>query len=410
MCNNQAVRSTILDRLTERWRRVRPPGPFGGFDRQTDCRRTSEDVEEIAAWLGAEFSEEQLEASGIVKRAADGQWKLASSLGRPGGVVVPLREKEGESPFEILTPTGTLVGRDVPVVSTLRDYRTSKWLVKADRRLFVCASTEQIPVFWSVFLPATTSAGLMDLNGTQLQELSQKLGWGEPLASKNTTREMGPVNLTLVNWQVESLSTVQCAEIRPVAQFLARAERCLDIDMSRCAVWSPAERELEDIRFCLERKDLDRATEALLSSADTSSYFLSAHEDPDFQPRRQPEDVVEALAEIERCQQQFDGGPASEKLLSQAQATYEDFIESDLVGPFVDEFVQSGDPLKANLGMVTAESLRLLHRQAPFVRQNISKLVRAPSSPSDQKDVSEQLKQWERQITNFTRLAKELRR
>lgn len=317
--------------------------------------RDVNDGEDLVARLEAEFTQEQLEASGVMRRGADGQLTWARPLGPPGSVVAALREGEGQGPFGLVTPSGGLVGHDVPVLSTLRDHRTGKWLPKTDGRLFVCASTEQIPVFRSVYLQATTSAGLMDLNGAQLQELSQRLGWNEPSTSENMASATGPVNLTLVNWHPETLSAEQCVEIRQVAQFLARVERCLHIDMSRCVVWSPTE------------------------------------------------------IEIDRCEEQFDGSPSSENCRRRAQAAYEDRVEADLLGPLEEHVAESGDPWEMNLGMLTAESLRLLHRQVPLLRQIVAKLVRDPSSQRDQKGVMEQLKDRERQIASVTRLVKVLR-
>ncbi|MHC4399374.1 MAG: hypothetical protein ACYTG0_06825 [Planctomycetota bacterium] len=406
MCNNQAVRSGILDRLVGQLRPVRPPDPFRRVGGQRDIRRAPEDDNDVVARLEAECTEEHLETSGVMCRGRDGQLTLARPLGPAGSKVIALRERERQPPFNLLTPSGSLVGHDVPVISTLRDYRTAKWLPKTTDRLFVSALTEQIAVFWSVMLPATTSAGLVDLNSAQLQELSQRLGWSEPSTSGNMASEIGPVNLTLVNWHPDELSAEQCVEILEVAQFLARVEGCLHIDMSRCVVWSPTESEVEDIRFCFERADLDAATEALLSSADNSSHFVSAYGDPEFQPRREPEDVAEALIEIERCERQFDGSPSSENRRRRAQAGYEDLVEADLLGPLVEHVAESGDAWETNLGMLAAESLRLLHRQVPSLRRSVTKLARDPSSQSDQKNVMEQLRDRERQIASLTRVIK----
>jgi hypothetical protein len=62
-----------------------------------------------------------------------------------------------------------------------------------------------------------------------------------------------------------------------------------------------------------------------------------------------------------------------------------------------------------NLGMLVAESLRLIHRQVPILRQSVSKLVQDPSSQSNQKMVMEQLKDKERQIASVTRVIKVLK-
>ena len=409
MCNNQAIRSTILERLLSQCRRVRPPGPYRRLEVQIDCGRTSGDGENILARLGAEFNEEQLEASGVATRGADGRLTLVRPLARPGSILGPLREGEGDAPFEILTPSGP-VGREVPVLSTLRDYRTGKWLPKTNRRMLVCASTAQIPAFRSVLLPATTSTGLTALSGDELRELSQRLRWSEPSTPENTASATGPVDLTLVNWHPETLSAEQCMEIRQVAQDLALVERRLHIDMSRCSVWTPSESEVRDIRFCLERADLNAATEAILASADNSSHFVSAYEDPVFQPRREPESVAEALHEIERCERQCDGSPAGEHRRRRAIAICEQRVEEELVGPLEEHVAESEDPLAMNLGMLVAESLRLIYRQAPIRRQCVSKLVQDPSSQSNQKIVMEQLKDQERQIASVARLVKELKR
>ena len=90
-------------------------------------------------------------------------------------------------------------------------------------------------------------------------------------------------------------------------------------------------------------------------------------------------------------------------------AIYEERVDSDLVGPYEEQVAESEDPLEVNLGMLAAESLRLIHRQAPILRQSVSKLVQDPSSQSSQKIVTEQLKDKERQIASVHRVIKVLK-
>jgi hypothetical protein len=136
---------------------------------------------------------------------------------------------------------------------------------------------------------------------------------------------------------------------------------------------------------------------------------VSAYGDPDFEPRREPADILEALSDIERLARQSDDGRLGEERRRRVIAIHEERVEADLVGPLEEHVLESEDPWEVNLGMLVAETLRLLHRQAPSLRQSVSKLARDPSSQSDQKSVMQQLKDRERLIANVTRVIKLLK-
>lgn len=415
MCVEMTTRAAVLTGLLARLdhHQLQPPWPRRGV--RSDCRRVPSDDEAIPAWLASEFSEEQLEASGVVTRSCEGRFSFTRPLGPPGGVVVALREKEGEPPFEILTPTGGLVDGEIALLSTLRDYRTAKWLGNTGGRLFICNGTCEVAVLWSAHLPAATSAGLEELSGRRFRELAGELGWRK---SKPPVRNNGapkPVHLTLVGWHPATLSRKESNEARAVAELLARVERCLGVDMSCCDVWQPTGAEIEDIRFCLQRRDTGAARKSLLASAENSSFFVSAYRVRDFRPGQGPAGLAEVLAELEYSQNQGEDTPLAAHRRRQAQAAYERFVEEDLVGPLREKAIDSDDPLGANLGIVAAEVFRAVHLEAPAVRRIVHDLVhdslfQNDRNQQDLKPAMDLLREHGKQVSSVIQLIREMRR
>lgn len=407
--DTSADASAIYDHF---WRRLRPIALGTDCDGQpvrTGCRNVPEEWEAIVAYLLDTFGEECLESSGIANRDEDGRWTLAPAL-EPGGVLVALRRSPDEPVFEILTPSGGLVGEEPAITAALQDHRSINAIPRADHLLLACVSTDQIPPFSAQFLPATTLSGLLDLNHQELREVWRQLGRGILGPGQHTEPAAYPVSLVLADWDVRGMRAGQSSEVRRVARFLANAERCLHIDMSNCGVWVPDKDELDRYRFCRNVRDLNASREALLQSIDNSTYAISAFAAPGFVPRRKPGNVIEAYADLEQCIEVDENRPVTTKRRQEAWEVYEGFVEADLIQPLQQQALESCDPMTRTLGMVTADASRLLHLQAPYLERDLLKLVKGLLSPEDQQRVLKQVSQHDRAVANLIRLVELQRR
>ena len=366
----------------------------------------------LVGWIAAlleMFGEDRLEASGIAERGEDGQWKLAPSLAS-AAVLMALRKASSDPPFEILAGEGGLVKSEPPIVAALRDHEIKDLVSKTGHRLLACRSTDQIPAFLSQALPATLLGGLQDLNAKELRRISRVLE--RPILGPNPGDGgvQNPVKLILVDWDPVAIRATQFPEIRRAADFLADAERHLRVDTSCCGVWSPEESELEKYRFCRNVGDRSAARETLVESMDLSTYTVSAYADEDFISRKRPEDFAEAYIELERCIAAAERDSTARRRLREAEETFASFVETDLVQPMREQYLNSSDPLQRILGCTAAEATGSLHRQAPYLAKDILALAKGSLSLGEQKRVAEQVKQRSREVGNLIQLAKVLRR
>lgn len=394
--------SAVLDRF---WKWCRPiqlkNGPRG-VSIAGDCRFPSRRTTDLLQRLAQDFGGKRVEAAGLGKLVGE-RWVSSRFLKRQDNVLVALRDSPRRAPFEVLAPSGGLVGGQLPLTAVLRDYRTRKWLSKKSPQLFVCGLTRQMPVMWALGVPATPMNGLLQLNASQLRGLAKTLGWDDGSSSLGT----GPIRLVLVNCKRLMVGTNESPKIRQLSQFLATVDESLGIDMSRAGVWTPAEHELAKIQFCFEREDLGAAREAVLESLDLSTYSVIAYLDPAFDPRRKPENYVEALADLGQVPARFETF-LDEEHQRRTRAAYEDFIDRELVDPVLVQAAKSGDPLRRNLWITAAESFRLIHQQTPSLHRDMAALAEQPLAGDYQEKVFDQLKRREQQVANVVHLVKAL--
>jgi hypothetical protein len=400
-------RMEVLDRFLCQCRPLGFGRDCDGRPIDTHCHTVPAEREGIVCALTEAFGEDRLAASGIVERGEEGQWRLSPPL-TPGAVLLPLREASDELPYEVLTPTGGLVGSDLPIVAVLQDHWIRSFIDNMGRRLLVCPSTAQIPPLMAHGLPATILDGLLDQSARDLRQMGRTLGWPEPSPHSPDRGTHEPLRLVLVDWDPVAARAMKSPQILRAARFLADTERHLKIGVSCCGVWVPDQAQLERYRFCRRVRDVEAAREALLQSMDYSTYAVSAYAEKGGCVRRKPQSFIEAYANLERRIEEADIGAARPDRLQEAEETFARFVESDLVRPLTNEYLQSDDPLTRNVGLAAAVTSRLLHRQAPYLAKDVLDLAQGRLPLENQKRVVQQLKQRARDVGSLIQLAKVL--
>jgi len=393
--------------LGEYWKNCRPiERNWRNPPLTVDSRLPPEATRHLLRQLVEDFGGKLVRASGVASRRQNNIWRWSPVLKKQDNVLVAVRETRDAPPFEIITPDGPLSGNPVSLLATLHDYRTMIWVPRVGQRVFVCGSTEQVAWFRALTLPAAPLNGLLDLNATQLWELSSELGWEMGESAIGTE----PVHLILVNQNGITCEFREVREIRRLAEVMAKTERHQDVDMSNVSVWSPTEPELDKISFCIQKRDPVSAREAVLESVDCSSYAVVAYADPRFDPRRKPDNYIKAIAELYRSTEQLDGVPGGGNVGIIAQAAFNAIVDRDLVNPVIAKALENPDPLRRSLGVLLAESLRSIHRQTPGLSRDVDALSANLSDSQRQKQLSDQLKQRDRQMANVMQIAKAMKK
>jgi hypothetical protein len=152
------------------------PAPWDFLAVDADCRGPISQPPTVLAALQKTFSDDQLVATGVAERVAEGL-RLNPVLTNSEGAIVALRAEKAGKPFELLTVSGTLSGRDIPIFASMEDART-KELIASGNGLYVVSSIRDVALLRSARLAAATASGLGNLSPDALQKLGEKLGDG----------------------------------------------------------------------------------------------------------------------------------------------------------------------------------------------------------------------------------------
>lgn len=425
MC--QRRHRTIYQRIAELCTHCTLGAPWQRLNVDDDCRRLPQDAAEMLARIREGFSEQDLLAAAVVRRGEDGELLLAETLANPNAEIILLREQPYDPPFDIVAPNGLLSGRELPIFAACRDHRTRVALRELDGVLLAVLSMRAYVLFRSMGLPVALAAGLDDLDhgrlssmeqmlrsnsipavGTeQSAELSEDIAQGDDsstpsdqsaqmdtdafrasslmcvvpteIESQLCTNSVGdgenqaaeetvlPRAVILVAWEAATLEIRLPPGVVPVAQFLASAERYLGIDFSAFGVWSPSERDLEALQFCIRHGNDEQIRAAVLQSIEQSTFELFHVLDGHVGPRPIAEGYATAQAELRRCLDARTDDAARDERLARAIAQHQSLVERDLVLPLVDQAIIVPDALLRNMTITAANVFRTIHRHAPYV-------------------------------------------
>ncbi|MEI8374214.1 MAG: hypothetical protein WCJ35_15435 [Planctomycetota bacterium] len=397
-----------------------------------DCRRLPPHTTEMLARLRERFSEQDLLAAGVARREEGVELLLAETLATPGVEIILLRERPYDPPFDIVTSSGLLSGRDLPMFAACRDHRTVVALRELDGILLAVLSMSAYVLFRSMGLPVALATGLEDLDCGQLSSLVQMLSGNtspctgmERLAepsdvAAHDTESIDPINqntqvdigtiqassllcsgvteiesqfrtdgiqdgenhateesvlpraVILVAWEPVTLEIELPPEVAPIVRFLANAEQHMGIDLSDFGVWWPSENDLAAMQFCIRHGGNEQIRTSMHQSIKQSTFQVSHEIDRRIGPRPVAEDYATAQAELRRCLDARTNDAVSEDRLAHAVARHHSLVERDLVEPILDQATVIADPLLRNLCITAANVFRTIHHQAPYVDQRFT--------------------------------------
>ena len=190
-----------------------------------------EDAGSLLAGLGGQFPEEELAATGLLVRKANGELELSTNLMTSPRVVAVLRATAESTPYDILGPCGSLAGEQVPCLTAARDAYTAECLPEWRKCLFLAFDVVSLAILRSLGLPVTLAHGLEGLDGDGLRGLL-----GEPRGLTQGPTRPSPAGCTeqhelwntvdklvLVGWSVAGRNGKKPPGLQAVAERLGAA-------------------------------------------------------------------------------------------------------------------------------------------------------------------------------------------
>jgi hypothetical protein len=182
----------IYRTLLRRCSSYRFAGPWIRFTPEADVCACPTDPMGVLGELSEEFSSSALVRAGVATESSDGTLLPATALAEAGAPLVFLCPAPNEAPVEVLTSTGCLSGRHLPLSAAWSDHRFVEALTWRADMVLVAFSLDDVILFRSLGLPAALAAGLQHLTAYQLAQLSSLVGWKNPIrksAARNRSGE-----------------------------------------------------------------------------------------------------------------------------------------------------------------------------------------------------------------------------
>ncbi len=354
------------------------------------------------ARLHEHFTEAELLATGVARADHDGAGLLpAPSWSNPGSLLVALRRRPGEAPFDILSDGGSFSGNPA-LLSSLRDSNTISAIEEEDGFLLVAGAINDLFVLRSAGLPVTLASGILPLDRAKLDslirarvlrrcgehalhstdEMRQARSHEHSDRVQNADRADANAELPQLNfvaWSPGELSLEEPPFLAQIRAELGAVGEHLRIDVSEIFEWTPTIKEFNSLRFCLEFGESERACQILKRSIDSNSAELTdglgavqASDPPDFE---------NAFSNLQHSVMAFRVDKSHTRLQT-ALDEYISTVERELLEPLRLQGLAYRSPLRRNLYVVAAEICRQLHHRSHWAK-TAEELLGHKSKPRD---------------------------
>jgi hypothetical protein len=142
-----------------------------------NCRRLPEGCSCVTSGLADEFSEQDLEDSGVVQYDDDGNLQLVPRLRTGSGILIPLRREPNSVPFDVVTDCGCLHEETPSFLAGLEDHWLKPKVKAAGHRILIALSIHELVVLRRLSLPAVLGVGLDRVSREQADRMATKFGW-----------------------------------------------------------------------------------------------------------------------------------------------------------------------------------------------------------------------------------------
>ncbi len=354
------------------------------------------DDEELEASLLDEFEGEDLKSAGVMELTVDDEYVLAETIVE--SPLLALHEHQSTRCTDILTQTGCLTGRTPALLVAIDDEHTEEHLEDAGGRIFIAADLRDVALLRALGLPAVSAEGLHQMTAKQIARLSRHAGWmrkpGSPvnltpseerealsrLAQTLRDRRDKPRHrisrLTLVAWSPWQVSSECPSIIEMVIKYFSDLSKHLRLDVSPVEVWRPTEEELERFHFVANLHQKTDMRRALLDSVRDSVWSLAELESPDFQLVADPDYRT-------ACSVLVSAAGENPERFQAAQTALTGILESQIVGPLIEEAKLSTNASIRALGLQLAELTRLFFQTSWEVTSQSSRGSLQPSGDQD---------------------------
>lgn len=266
--------SEIYQRVAQHAVRFRLQGDWAFLPLHATVRRVPQDSATLLAGLRESFSDEDLEAAGLLTRNGDGQTALCANLQTSPRICVALHSSPDAIPYDILGPCGSLAGQQAPCLTAVADAYTAQGLLDWRKYLFAVLDIREVAILRSLGLPVTLANGLAQLDGSGLRQL---LGQPQCLPQHAVTSSTAGCaqrndlwnsveKLVLVGWSIANLNARAPRGLSDIAALLNGAQGSFGFDASRIMIWRPKKFQLEQIQLATKLRDVDLTRQTIIQN------------------------------------------------------------------------------------------------------------------------------------------------
>jgi hypothetical protein len=360
-------------------------GPWQQLSAPDDIRRVPADPATVMNDLRQHFCDGDLQKAGAIGMDETLTFQMDPGLRNPGAVVIALRRRPNEKPFDLLTECGTLSGKRLPVCASLSDGRIRAMIGATEENvLLVTPSPIDVAVLLSLKIPTTLATGLRTLEGVYLRQVRKRFELRRPPpqcrgiidhAEEERRKRDQPPDIVLVGCRLAEMSREEPTDLAPIVSHLTKVEQYLDVPLDRFFIWRPTEDEVRSIEFHMKHVGPKDTRAAILGSIETSTAQLIAPAKPsdDF-----PKDLSTAIRQLAQHRGDsmndptWDWGPNCREKLRQKDREWEQRASENiqrLIGKScLDSMLKmaqsSEDIVERNLWMIAAFNGEVSYSQA----------------------------------------------
>jgi hypothetical protein len=442
--NNQ--QANIIERLLEPCERPTYQ-PFGFLHVDEDVWKCPADPTQVAAALAAEFTAEQLAASGIVIVGDDGSANLAAGLAA-GELLIVLRDVRSGEAYDVLTREGTQVPGTLPVFEILRDRYTQQCqqqesLDQAPWKLIVAFDMEHAVLLRACGLPATLASGLEHLPLEGIDRFCETFGldlaWSDRAAMRDellkqgaaselhpddpvrrvvldAERDGGPtvpntppteeilpragslgeneLQLAFLAWTPLELSSAMPCGLKVVVDYFHQLKQFMAVELFDLKLWMIEENTIERLRFIADRRSAAFFREAMLDAAFEINTCIEEFGKETPLALGPPADYASALA----CYHAANASEIGSRLLStgsqkSAWNDVQKYLQEQVIQPLRQCALAGVDPVERTQLLAVAELSNTFHMTAVVIGERMSRRIAESGMEGVDELPAEQIKQ-----------------
>jgi hypothetical protein len=360
-------------------------GPWQELTAPGDIRRVPADPAAVMNDLRQHFSDDDLQEAGVLEMDETLVVQLDPGLRNPDAVVIALRKRPSDDPFDLLTERGMLSGQHLPVCASLSDGGVRAMIAAIQENfLLVTPSPIDVAVLLSLEIPATLATGLRQLEGVHLQQVRKRFDLRPPptqcrgitdYAEEERRKRNQPPDIVLVGCRLAEMSREEPTDLSTIVSHLAEVEQFLDVPLDRFFVWRPTEKEIRAIEFHMKHVGPTDTRAAILGSIETSTAQLITPAEPS---DGLPSDLPTAIRQLAQHRAPsmndptWDWGPTHRKQLREKDQEWEQkaweniqrLIGTSCINSMLKMAQSSEDIVERNLWMIAALNGEVSYSQA----------------------------------------------